>query len=199
MTTTFFLVRHAVHGMLDKVLVGRMQGVRLSETGREQADQLGARFAEEAITRVECSPRERARETAEPIARRSSLPLQVSEALDEIDLGRWTGSEFAALAEDPAWDAWNSMRDKVRPPGGESMLELQQRIVGHLRQMGERHKGGKVVIVSHAEVIRAALLYYLQRTLDAFKELEILPASISTLEIEAGTGRVLGINQAAGA
>ena len=74
-------------------------------------------------------------------------------------MGAWTGAEFADLAPDERWRRWNEKRGSTQPPGGESMVALQRRVVRHVEHF--RAVGGSIVIVSHAEPIRAALMHYL--------------------------------------
>jgi len=195
-TTTFFLVRHAVHGLLNQVLVGRMAGVPLEQEGRDQAERLAERLASERITVVQSSPRERARETAEPIAHRAGVPIEIAAAIDEIDVGEWTGRPFAVLNEDSDWNCWNAARGTARPPRGESMSELQRRVVSHLNLVRSLIPDGRVVMVSHAEVIRAAILHYLDLPLDQFARIEIGPATISTVAIGQQGARVIALNEA---
>src|SRR4030088_1080135 len=97
--TTFFLVRHGAHALLDRVLVGCKVDVALDSTGRRQALALAERFANERINLVQASPRERARETARPIAERVGVTLEIEPAVDEIDCGAWSGGSFEEVAE----------------------------------------------------------------------------------------------------
>lgn len=197
MAATFFLVRHAAHDLLDKVLVGRMPDVAISARGRQQAQHLADRLGSEEVSALQSSPQQRACETAQPIADRLGLPVQTSPALDEIDLGRWTGSSFETLAGDSAWDTWNRVRHRARAPQGESMLEVQLRIIKHLEDMRVSHPDGRMVLVSHSDVIKAALLFYLGLSLDAYAKLEISPASFSTVVIGDWGAKVLGMNERA--
>lgn len=192
---TFFLVRHAAHDLLDRVLVGRSAGARLGEKGRFQAERLAERFSRERISSVQASPRERAVETAEPIAARVHVALSVAPAADEIDCGDWTGQPLERLRDDPAWRHWNASRSTARAPGGESMQEAQQRIVDHLQQVCAAQAEARVVIVSHADIIRAAILYCLDVSLDLFHRLEVAPASISTMVMGDWGCKLLGMNE----
>jgi broad specificity phosphatase PhoE len=194
-TTTIHLVRHAVHDRLDRVLCGRMQGVALSAQGRAQAAALAARFAKEPITAIYASPIERARETAEPIAERLGCTVQVREAFTEIDLGSWAGRAFDDLRDDPVWERWNTARSVTRPPGGETMLEAQVRIVAGLERLCAEHPAESVVVVSHADMIKAALAYHLGLPLDAILRFEIGPASVSTLLVGAWGAKVVSLNE----
>jgi broad specificity phosphatase PhoE len=157
--TIFYLVRHAANDMAERVLCGRKIDVPLNAHGRGQAEALGRRLSAEPIKRVISSPRARARQTAEPIAAALKLPVIIAPQLDEHDAGIWSGQNFADLARDPRWRLWNERRHEVRPPAGESMAELQTRILRYLDQLALRFPGDTIVLVTHAEPIRAALLH----------------------------------------
>lgn len=195
MAATVFLVRHAAHDRVDRVLCGRMPGVSLGDVGRRQAAALVRRFGGAAVSAVWTSPRDRARETAGPIARAQGLSVQVRDALDEIDFGAWTGLSFDALHDDPRWHRWNEVRSSGRPPGGEAMGEAQARALGAMERARAEHPGGRVVLVSHGDVIKAMLAGALGLSLDAHARFEIAPASVSTVAMWEGGAKVLGMNE----
>ncbi len=195
MTTTFFLVRHAAHDRVGTILCGRMAGVSLGSVGKRQAERLAHRFANENVTCICTSPLERAMETAQPIARRLGQPVQVCDAINEINFGRWTGTSFEALNENPLWASWNSSRSTSRPPEGETMREAQGRIVGAMERLRSLHAERSVILVSHSDVIKAALLYHLGMPIDAYGRLEIEPASISTLVVGEWGSKILRLNE----
>ena len=198
MATTVFLVRHAVHDRVDGVLCGRMPGVGLGDDGRWQAESLARRFAEAGgVDAVWTSPVQRARETAQPIADGLGILAWDSDALCEIDFGEWTGQTFDALRDDPRWHRWNEARGDERPPGGESMAEAQARALGELERAREEHPDGRVVLVSHGDVIKAVLAGVLGLSLDAHARFEISPGSVSALAVWDGGGKVLSMNEAA--
>ncbi|KFG66910.1 histidine phosphatase family protein [Microvirga sp. BSC39] len=195
MTTTFHLVRHAAHDRVGTILCGRMPGVHLGALGKAQAERLADRFANENVAAIHTSPLERAVETSEPIAARLGQSLEVSEDIAEIDFGAWSGTSFEALAQDPRWAAWNNARSNSRPPYGETMLEAQARIVGALEQLRHRYSDRTVILVSHSDVIKAALLYHLGLPVDAYGRFDIEPASISTLAVGDWGSKVLRLNE----
>jgi probable phosphoglycerate mutase len=195
---TVFLVRHAAHDRVDRVLCGRLPGVGLGEAGRRQAEALARRFAAGGgVDAVWTSPLGRARETAESIAGRLGLPVRVSDALCEIDFGAWTGQAFDALRDDPRWRRWNEARGSERPPGGESMTEAQTRAAAEVERARAEHPDGRVVLVSHSDVIKAVLAGVLGLPLDAYSRFEVSPASVSALAVWDGGGKVLSMNEAA--
>jgi broad specificity phosphatase PhoE len=191
----FFLVRHAAHELVDRVLCGRMAGVRLGEEGRTQARRVAQRLARERISVIHTSPLERARETAAPIAGHLDLVPAVYEAINEIDVGEWAGRDLAALQNDPRWASWNNTRNVTRPPGGETMLEVQARVVEHMERVRSSHPDQGVVLVSHGDVIKAALLYCLGMPINGYRLFDISPASISTLVIGEWGAKVLSLNE----
>lgn len=197
--TTLFLVRHATHALLDRVLTGRMHGVSLNLQGRVEAGRLAARFTQERLDRVQSSPRERARETAEAIAAAAHAPLEIVEALDEVDVGEWTGRSFAELSQDLRWRAWNVARSRAQAPGGEAMSDAQTRIVAHLERMHGQRPGARIAMVTHAEIIRAAVLHHLGSPLDAYDRIEISPASVTILRIGKDDAELTALNQAVAA
>jgi len=194
--TTIYFVRHAAHTLLDKVLVGRKPGVPLSAEGLEQAHRLARQLAEKNISRVVSSPRERAVQTAAPIARAAGVPMAISFSLDEIDLGAWTGLAFDELARDGNWNFWNMLRSIARPPEGESMSEVQERIVRYLARLHVTHPGERVVLVSHAEVIRTAVLACQGRSLDSYADVQIPPAGVVELTIHDQGAQLATVGEA---
>ncbi|NBJ10974.1 histidine phosphatase family protein [Microvirga arsenatis] len=195
MTTTFFLVRHAAHDRVGTVLCGRMPGVHLGARGKAQTERLAERFARANVACILSSPLERAVETAEPIAARLGLPFDTCSALAEIDFGRWSGMSFETLAGDPHWTSWNTSRSTNRPPEGETMLETQARIVGIMEDLRRRYAGQSIILVSHSDVIKAALLYHLGLPIDAYARLDVEPASISTLAVGDWGAKIMRLNE----
>jgi len=192
--TIFHLVRHAAHDRLGSVLVGRLNGVHLSLAGRSQARDLAQHFAREEIEAVITSPRERAQETAEPIADALGLSLRISNALDEINMGGWQGHSFSELATSEDWARWNTARSMARPPRGETIAEVQARMLAEVMHLHATTPGAQYILVSHAEPVRSLLLHVLGLSADLWNRIEIEPASISTIALDEAGGRILRMN-----
>lgn len=195
MTTTFFLVRHAAHDRLGRVLCGRTPGVTLGREGRAQAASLAERLAGEGLAALYASPLERAQETAAPLSARTGLPLQTLPALNEIDFGAWAGRDFDALHGDPAWTGWNQARHVTRPPGGETALEAQARVLRGLEELRHRHGEARLALVSHADVIKLVIAHVLGLGADAMHRFEIGPASVSVVVVGAWGAKVESLNE----
>jgi probable phosphoglycerate mutase len=195
--TTVFLIRHAVHDAGPGRLVGRLPGIHLNLEGRRQALSLALRLGDKGLTALHASPRERAVSTAEPIALATGLGLVIADAADEADFGMWAGKSFAELDEDPDWRRWNTDRANAVTPAGERMQDIAARIAGHIDMLSDQYADGRIAIVTHAEVIRAAVLHYLDMPLRDYDRLQIDSASITTLATGAWGARLCGLNEAA--
>jgi len=197
MATTFLLIRHAAHIHLDNLFSGRMPGVPLSEAGRAQAARLGAVLASEPIDRIVHSPLDRTSETAAAIAaaRGSAVPVAAAAGLIEIDLGDWTGRSWQDFGDDPAWRDWNERRGSARIPGGETMGEAQARIVGCLAALAREADGRTVAVVSHSDMIRAAVAHVLELPLDRLLSFDVDVASVTRVVWGEWGARLLSLNE----
>jgi len=192
--TTFILIRHGLTDAVGNLMTGQRAGVHLNETGRDQAAGLPRRLSDVPIAAIYASPLERTMQTAQPIADARGLRSEVEPRFLEVDFGGWTGQRFVDLAGDAHWQLYNAFRGVTRPPQGESLLDVQQRTVAALLDLVARHPDEVVVIVSHADTLRAILLYFLGMPVDFVLRLEISPARISVLQLGAGAPRVLQVN-----
>ena len=181
--SVFFLIRHALNPAVGKLLPGRMPGVHLNEEGKAQAEDLAERLGRIPLDAIYCSPLERTYETALPLAGRLGLDINTSENLSEVDIGDWTGLEFRQLADDPLWRLYNSFRTGTRPPNGELIIEVQQRMVTEIEKLREKYPQGALAVISHADPIKTAMAHYAGIPLDFLLRLEISPASVSVLAI----------------
>lgn len=193
--TTLHLVRHAAHDRVDAMLCGRMQGVPLGALGKAQAEALARRLADEPVAAVYASPLQRCRETATPIAAALGCEVRIAEAVNEIDYGEWTGARFDRLGADARWRVWNESRATAAPPGGESMAAVQERVLAGMESWRRGHPGCAVVAVTHSDVIKAAICGVLGLSLDCIHAIDIQPASITTLVLWRGGGKLVGLDQ----
>lgn len=192
--TRVYLVRHGIHDLVGKTLVGRMPGVHLGPEGLAQADRVALALADRGVRTLLSSPMERCRETATPIAARLGLPVEIDQALTEVDYGEWTGRSIVGLSDEPAWRRWNEQRLERAIPGGETIQAVQARGVGVVERLATDQQG-PVVLVSHGDVIKAVVLTLLGASLERHDRLAIDPASITTLDLWPGGGKVVRSNE----
>ncbi len=182
-TTKLVLVRHAVTEQTGPLLTGRAPGIELSEEGRRQAKVLGERLADIPVTAVYASPIERTTQTAEAVAAPHGLEVRPLDGVLEADYGEWTGGKLAELAKTDLWKTVQRAPSRARFPGGESLAEMQGRMVSALEKVLGDHTGAVVVVVSHADPIKAAIAHYGGLHLDLFQRLVVSPASVTVFEL----------------
>ena len=192
--TTVLLVRHGRTATTGSVLPGRAPGLHLSAEGEAQADAAAARLAPLSPAAVYASPMERTRETAAPISRAAGLRTRTARGLIECDFGSWTGRRLADLRRTSQWADVQRAPSTFRFPDGESFAEMQQRIWAQLGELAAAHPGERVVAVSHADPIKAAVAMAAGVHLDSFQRLVVSPCSVSALLLGAGAPIVLCVN-----
>lgn len=193
--TIFHLLRHGEHVLRGRMLAGRTPGVGLSARGRAEIAAVADRLADEEIEAIYSSPLQRARETAEILSVRLELAVEYRDDLLELDFGEWTGLTYDAVRKDERWQLWSTCRSIATAPGGESMRRVQERAVQALLELRQAHRDGTLLIVSHGDVIRAALLFFLGMPLDFYSRIEVGLASLNTVHIDNFGIRVLAVNE----
>jgi probable phosphoglycerate mutase len=194
-STMVLLVRHGLTPTTGVKLPGRARGLHLSDEGRRQAEGAAARIAKIAkVVAVYSSPLERARETAQIIAKARNMAVRIERGLLEIDIGRFQGLALKDAAQRPEWKAIQQHPSGFRFEGGESFTEMQARVTGAIARMVARHAGRIVVAVSHADPIKAAVAHALGTPLDLFQRIVIGTASISAIAYSPSGAAVLTVN-----
>ena len=194
--TTILLVRHGRTATTGTVLPGRASGLHLSEQGVLQAETVAQRLAQLAKkpSALFVSPLERTRETAAPIARALKLRAVVDRGLIECDFGEWTGRKLMALSRRPEWRQVQTAPSTFRFPQGESFTEMQLRMWSTLERLAAAHRNRTIVVVSHADPIKAAVTYAQGVPLDLFQRTVISTCSVSALALTDGAPVVLSVN-----
>ena len=182
--TRLVLVRHAVTAQTGPLLSGRKPGIDLSEEGRRQAEATATRLAPPVrIDAIYASPIERTQQTAAAIAAKHDLPVITLDGVIEAEYGDWTGGTIAELAKTDLWKVVQAAPSRARFPNGESIAEMQARMVAALDGVIAAHPGEHVVVVSHADPIKAAIAHYTGMHLDLFQRVVVSPASVTVFEV----------------
>jgi broad specificity phosphatase PhoE len=194
MSTRILLIRHASVDAIGKWLAGCAAGHSLNEQGKMEAQQLAARLTTIDLSAIYCSPLERAQETASAVAAQKQLQLITCNHLTDIDFGDWTGKTFSELYQNPEWHSFNQQRSTMRIPGGESMLDVVQRMLRTLDLIRDRHSDSNVAVFSHCDPIRAVITHCAGISLDLMQRISIDPASVSVLELYSHGAQILTVN-----
>ncbi|HKC97762.1 MAG TPA: histidine phosphatase family protein [Methylomirabilota bacterium] len=194
-----FVVRH---GETEWVRQRRFAGSRdipLTEAGREQCAAVARALGSTAVAAVYASPLERARASAEVIAKPHGLAVRIVPAFSEMSFGSWEGlTRDEVQARDPeAWGQWRSAPHSFAPAGGETVQQVAERVNAGLAALQEAHKEQTIVLVSHGVVARVIVLGALGLGLDRLWTLDAAPAGITEIEYEPGWATVHRMNTVA--
>ena len=181
------LIRHAESvGNRELRLQGRTD-FPLTTRGRRQADELAASLAERQVIAVYSSPIRRTLDTAEAIAGRLGLTVEVQAALQEYDFGEMSGLTWREIQERRPQlieQLLSDSADYPDYPGEEGREPFRQRVCGALWAIAERHTGKEpVAVVTHAGPIAVFLLDVLQRGYHRPMPFTVDNASVTTVEI----------------
>lgn len=195
------LLRHA-HSVANEknILAGRTAGISLSENGKAQALDLVKRLGDVKFDEVAISPLQRCRETVEPwLAATTGTPRVVTdESISEVDYGHWSGKSLNLLRRKAQWKVVQDFPSQMTFPEGESLLEMQARaLTGFYRLNSAKGKGPRL-LVSHGDVIKSIVAHCLGMHLDQFQRLVIDPASLTIIDTDGGTSRLVRFNDAKG-
>jgi len=184
--TVVLLVRHGLTPTTGKEMPAPGAGPNLSDEGWRQAgqaaDHIGAwRATLPGLAALYSSPLSRTKETASVLSKALDLPVIEEPALVDCDAGEWAGVALNQLAKKPEWATVVNYPSGFRFPGGESIPEMYARVVGTVRALAARHPGRAVIVVSHADPIKAVLADAMGVHLDLFQRVNVLPASISAI------------------
>ncbi len=194
--THLLLIRHGANdAQKEHILAGWTPGLHLNQTGQAQAQALAQRLSSVEIAAIYASPLERTQETAEIVAtHHHHLPVITREGLGEVRYGRWTGQSLEQLRQRKLWRTVQITPSQAQFPGGERMYEMQTRIVSELEHLHAQHPKQTIAVISHADVIKAAVAHYVGLHLDLFQRLVISPASLTTVALGGSMPHLLCLN-----
>jgi len=190
------LIRHGENDFVkEDRLPGRRPGIHLNKHGQDQAAALAESLQKIPIRAIYASPLERAVETAEPLAQALGLEIQLRPGLLDTNVGEWEGLLIKKLRKLPLWKQVQEQPSEVRFPGGESFLELQERLVGEIEAIRAAHKQKDLVaVVFHCDPIKLVLAHYIGLPLNSFQKLGVAPGSVSVLILGKNGGQMVALN-----
>ena len=195
------LLRHA-HSVANEknLLAGRTAGISLSKTGKEQAKDLIARLGAIEFDEVAISPLQRCRETIDPwlTSTGAKSRIVVDDSISEVDYGSWSGKTLASLRRKAQWKVVQDFPSQMIFPGGESLLEMQGRALSGFYRLNAVKGKRPRLLVSHGDVIKSIVAHCLGMHLDQFQRLVIEPASLTIIDTDSGTSRLVRFNDAKG-
>jgi len=194
MAATLYLIRH---GETEGDGVKRYKGtidVPISERGIRQMEG-SARFVKDTLESigtkmksVYCSTLQRAIRSAEIVAGPLGLePIEVPE-LRERDFGLWEGMSFDEILEEhpDEFKAWAKNPLHFSPVGGESTLEVRDRVMGKVKELLTKHSDDSIAVVAHGGVNRVVLCHFMGVPLENIFRVEQDFACVNIVEFHDG-------------
>ena len=179
--TTFYLVRHGEsEGNAARIFTGQRDSP-LTARGREQAEAVAEELEKVKFDRIVSSDLSRTRDTAEVIARRQGIPVEVIPELREINVGDRTGTPFDEARGLPNW----SDEGFVAWPGGESLDQVLARTRGAIERLTRESPGKTILVVGHGGVNRILLSHFL----GILPKLDRSPATNTSISVVHTDGR----------
>ncbi len=177
------LIRHAATAWTAQ---GRFQGqtdIPLSPHGRRQATALVQRLMAETLHMLYASDLQRAWETARAIAAPHVLPVHAEPRLREMAFGRWEGLTYAEMQQQDAQSlaAWERDQLHSAPPGGETLLQMAQRVRAAYASILVAGQDKTVGLVAHGGPLQLLLCRALGLPPQAYWQFAMSPASLSEL------------------
>jgi len=187
------------HGETDWTRDGRYAGSRdipLNAGGLRQSEATAAVLASRSLSAVCASPLERARMSAEIIAKPHRLEVATHAAFSEMGFGAWEGltRDEVSRAFPELHRRWRETPHLVELAGGETLAQVQARVQEGLRELRAQRDGQSVVLVTHGVVVRLLVLEALGLGPDRLWSLEASPAGITEIEYEADWATIHRMN-----
>ena len=178
-----FLLHAQAENNTKRILAGRTEGVPLTKTGIEQAERIAKYLSTIDISAIYSSPIERAKHTAETVAKSCSLDVVLDERLTEIDMGKFTrmnyddmfakyGNIFLKFYEnDPV----------ISEHEVETFPDVQKRVLEIVDHVLKKHNNENVILVTHMDPIKSMLAKVMNLVPQTLFELIIANASLTII------------------
>ncbi|NUW30834.1 bifunctional RNase H/acid phosphatase [Nonomuraea sp. SMC257] len=183
--TSLLLLRHGETPLSVERRFSGLGDPELTPHGLAQAEAAAERLSRPPyrLDAIVCSPLARARRTAQAVAEKTGLPVEVDDDLRETDFGAWEGHTFTEVQR--RWPEelarWLADSDAA-PPGGESFAEVAERVQRARDRLLERYEGRTVLVVSHVTPIKTVLRLALMAPPAALYRMHLDVACLSLVE-----------------
>jgi broad specificity phosphatase PhoE len=197
---TVYMIRHGViRSNIEGIYSGRSDEP-LTKEGAEEARRLGREMAGWGIRTIYTSPLARTVQTAQLLNESIGAELVLEPNLIEMDLGPWTGLSRVEVAKRrrSEYRTWHQMPAQFRASGMETLHDVQQRVVRALDEYLRVGPESIAAMVTHAAVIKCALLYLNELSLNSYHRFQVLNLSVHEAVFQGGKGSFRIIRKGSG-
>jgi len=194
--SVIFLRHGQAKNNIERILTGRTPNIPLTEKGIEQAEKT-AKFLEQMnISAIYSSPIERAKHTAEIVAKHNSLDVTTDDRLIELDMGKFTGVPYDDIftSHGNVFMKFYNGELEIAHNGVETFSEVKKRILSIVDHVIEKHPDQNVVLVTHMDPIKAMLATVVDLSPTNLFELIIANASLNIFREYNRKFSISGIN-----
>jgi len=194
--SVIFLRHGQAKNNIERILTGRTPNIPLTEKGIEQAEKT-AKFLEQMnISAIYSSPIERAKHTAEIVAKHNSLDVITDDRLIELDMGKFTGVPYDEIftSHGNVFMKFYNGELEIAHNGVETFTEVKKRVLSIVDHVVEKHPDQNVVLVTHMDPIKAMLATVVDLSPTNLFELIIANASLNIFREYNRKFSISGIN-----
>lgn len=193
-----YLIRHAESELSERhdLIRGRAYDCPLTTKGKIESIILNDKLKKISFVSVYSSPQPRAFGTAELVFMREIMDgkLIQSDKLIEYSAGDWEGKERKKIMTPKVKAQMKKEGIKFRPPNGESLYDVQQRVIPYLITEVMKEEG-TVAVVTHGMVIKAILHYFLKLPDSLAFNIQIDTTSTTIIRLEDGQWKLIALNR----
>lgn len=182
------------HGETDWNREARVMGaldIPLNQQGEAQCRAAAALLGDFQIDRICTSSMLRARQSAEILSAGLGLEVELLDGLEEVCFGDWQGLRYAEILEDPRYRTFAADPVRQRTPGGENIVEVQERGLACLDGVRD---GETVLFVSHGDILRSILCHFFGVPLGDFRRLRVDNCGLSCVALNGPAVEVKFLN-----
>ncbi|VVC04746.1 phosphoglycerate mutase GpmB [Candidatus Bilamarchaeum dharawalense] len=187
MVTKVYLIRHCQSRANAKrqYSCSIKDDLGLSDVGKIQAKELAQFFTNIKLGKIYSSPFLRTRQTADAIARLTKTEIGVDDLFREPNCGEWNGRTEDEIREKfpEAWRGWHYDPQNNPIPGGESLLEIEARVLPQFQRLVRSHPDENIAIVTHYCVFNVVMCS-LFSSLANFRSFDTTNASVAEISME---------------
>ncbi|MDE1770571.1 MAG: histidine phosphatase family protein [Thaumarchaeota archaeon] len=193
----FLFLRHGqAKNNVDRILAGRTRGFPLTQVGIHQAEKIGDFLKPFDISKIYCSPIERAEHTAKIVANKVGLSCNIDERLTEIDMGTFTGMHYDEMFEKHGnvFLKFYQGHPIVEENGIETFTNVKKRVLDMVDHCSKKHNEETILLVTHMDPIKSMISTILQPKPESLYEMIIRNASLTILKNEQSSFSMVAIN-----
>lgn len=192
---TVLLMRHGETAWNREGRVMGRQPIELDQRGRAQVQAAAALARLLAPEVIITSPLTRARQTADIIAAALDHLAVIEEPqLEEVRYGKWEGMTYPELIRDQSYLEYRKAPLSSLTPGGESIGQVQARGVSAVMRALEAHRGQRLLLISHGDIIRTVLCHFIGLELGHYHRIRVDNATFCGIEVVDGFAEIKFLN-----